>query len=514
MPASHRTGLTLGLADPDDRGPSTPGRELADAGITRRSPRRPGRSLAVVVLAAGKGKRLKSATPKVLHPICGKPALWHVLQAALGAKPDRVVVVVGHGADDVKRAVRSWGLRPEPAFVTQKEQLGTGHAVKVARRAIGDADDVLVLGGDYDPVTDDHVRDLVRVHRRSRAAASLLSAEIDEPGGYGRVIREGDRLVRIVEHADATVAERRIHEVVLLAFAFRCDDLFRELPRLSNENRQGEYYLTDLPTRYVAAGRRVSVVTVDTGGAMGLNSRGGLASVARVVRERINEHHMANGVTLIDPATTYIDVDVRIGRDTVIRPNTFLEGDTRIGEGCDIGPNVRATDSTIDERCRVQFAVLEGAVMGAGSDAGPFARLRPGAMLAEGVHVGTSVEIKGSTIGRGSKVPHLSYIGDAEIGEGVNIGAATVTVNYDGYRKHRTVVGDGASVGSDTMLVAPVTVGKRAFTGAGSVITEDVPDGALAVERTPQRTIPGYRDRKDAAHGKGRSKQERTREGA
>jgi bifunctional UDP-N-acetylglucosamine pyrophosphorylase/glucosamine-1-phosphate N-acetyltransferase len=506
--------LTLGLADPDDMGPSTPGRELATERVTKRTTTRHHKSLAVVVLAAGKGKRLKSSTPKVLHPICGRPALWHVLQAALGAKPDRLVVVVGHGAADVRAAVRSWGLRPEPVFVTQGEQLGTGHAVKVARRAVGDVDDVIVLGGDYDPITDDHVRDLLRAHRRSRAAASLLSAEIDEPGGYGRVVREGDRLVRIVEQADATAAERRITEVVLLAFAFRRAELFRSLPKLGNDNRQAEYYLTDLPSLFLAAGERVSVVPVDTGGAMGVNSRGGLAAVAKVVRERINLSHMARGVTLIDPDTTYIDIGVTIGRDTVIRPNTFLEGTTRVGDACDVGPNVRAIDSTIGDGCRVQFAVLEGATMGAGSDAGPFARLRPGAVLAEGVHVGTSVEIKGSTIGRGSKVPHLSYIGDAEIGEGVNIGAATVTVNFDGYRKQRTVVHDGASVGSDTMLVAPVTIGKRAFTGAGSVITEDVPEGALAVERSTQRTVEGYRDRKDAAHRTGRNAGKRTRKGA
>ena len=453
-----------------------------------------------MVLAAGKGKRMKSSTPKVLQPICGRPALWHVLQAVMGARPDRLVVVVGHGGADVRAAVRSWDLRPEPVFVTQKEQLGTGHAVRVARRAIGDADDVLVLGGDYDPITDGHVRELLKAHRRSRAAATLLSAEIDDPGGYGRVVREGERLVKIVEQADATAAERRITEVVLLAFAFRRDDLFRAVPSLANDNRQREYYLTDLPSLLLAGGKRVSVVPVDTGGAMGLNSRGGLAAVARVVRDRINTEHMAHGVTLIDPDTTYIDVGVRIGGDTVIRPSTFLEGDTRIGEGCDIGPNVRAVDSTVGDRCRVQFAVLEGATMGAGSDAGPFARLRPGAVLGEGVHVGTSVEIKGSTIGRGSKVPHLSYIGDADIGEDVNIGAATVTVNYDGYRKHRTKIEDGASVGSDTMLVAPVNVGTRAVTGAGSVITKDVPEGALAVERSEQRIVEGYRDRKDAEH--------------
>ncbi|MGZ4133100.1 MAG: NTP transferase domain-containing protein, partial [Actinomycetota bacterium] len=210
-------------------------------------PRRtPTRSLAAVILAAGKGKRLRSATPKVLHPICGKPALWHVLQAALGAKPNAIVIVVGHGADDVRAAVRSWGVSPEPVFVVQKEQLGTGHAVKVAKRAIGDADDVLVLGGDYDPITDDHVQELVRAHRRSRAAATMLSAEVDDPGGYGRVVREGSRLVRIAEHADATAAERKLHEVALLAFAFDREHLFRDLPKVGRANRQGEEYLNEV----------------------------------------------------------------------------------------------------------------------------------------------------------------------------------------------------------------------------------------------------------------------------
>ena len=458
------------------------------------------KELAAVILAAGKGKRIRSAVPKVLHPICGKSALWHVTMAALAAKPGKLIFVIGHGADDVRREVASWNLRIKPMFVEQREQLGTGHAVAAAKRAVGTSKDVLVLGGDYDPITPDDVKALVRAHRRGDNAATILTAEIDKPGGYGRVIREGNRLVRIVEHADATAAERRIKDVSLLAFAFRRADLFRALPKVGTDNRQKEHYLNDVFPLLTERGSKVSALKVDTGGVMGLNSRGGLAAVARVVRARINEEHMASGVTLIDPDTTYIDVGVKIGRDTVIRPNTFLEGDTQIGAACDIGPNVRVIDSIIESDCRVTFAVIEGSRMGAGSDAGPFARLRPGAVLAQGVHVGTAVEIKGSTIGRGSKVPHLSYIGDADIGEGVNIGAATVTVNYDGFSKQRTVIEDGASVGSDTMLVAPVKVGKGAVTGAGSVITEDVPAGSLAVERSDVRIVPGYRKRKEAEH--------------
>jgi bifunctional UDP-N-acetylglucosamine pyrophosphorylase/glucosamine-1-phosphate N-acetyltransferase len=458
------------------------------------------RTLAAVILAAGKGKRLASATPKVLHPVCGKPALWHVLQAAAGAKPDKIVIVVGHGADAVRDAVKSWRVQPAPVFVEQARQLGTGHAVAAAERAVGRVSDVLVLGGDYDPITSEDVRALVRAHRRRRGAAAILTADVDDPGGYGRVIREGDRLVRIVEHADATAAERRIKEVSLLAFVFERAELFGALPLIRRNNSQKEYYLNDVFPILAERGGRLSALKVDTGGAMGLNSRGGLAAVTRVVRSRINEGHMARGVTLIDPGTTYIDVGVKIGPDTVIRPSTFLEGETEIGVGCDIGPNARIADSKIGDRCRVTFAVIEGSRMGAGSDAGPFARLRPGVVLAEDVHVGTAVEVKGSKIGRGSKVPHLSYIGDAVVGEGVNVGAGTVTVNYDGYSKHRTVIEDGASVGSDTMLVAPVKVGKGAVTGAGSVITRDVPAGSLAVERTDVRVVPGYRKRKEAEH--------------
>lgn len=456
------------------------------------------RSLAAVVLAAGKGKRLKSRAPKVLHPVCGRPVLWWALRAALAARPSKIVVVVHHGADEVREAVRSWKLRPEPVFVEQGEALGTGHAVLVAERAVGRVGEVLVANGDFDPVTADDVRALLRLHRRSKAAASLITTELDRPGGYSRVVREGDRLVSIVEGSDASPRMRSIREVGTNWIAFRREDLFRALPLLGRENRQGEYYLNDAFQVLMDKGERVAALLADTGGVLGANSREGFAGLARLVRSRINAAHMANGVTLVDPDTTYIDADVRVGRDTVIHPLTFLEGSTRVGTGCEVGPSTRVVDSRLDDGAVVQFSVVRGSRIRAGATVGPYASLRPGTDLAEGAKAGTFVEIKASRVGRGSKVPHLSYVGDATIGDDTNVGAATVTVNYDGYTKHRTVIGDGVRIGSDTMLVAPIEVGDRAVTGAGSVITKDVPPGALAVERSEQRTVKGYRSRKDA----------------
>jgi bifunctional UDP-N-acetylglucosamine pyrophosphorylase/glucosamine-1-phosphate N-acetyltransferase len=480
--------------------PDLPGPSVAEPTTTSK------RTLALVVLAAGKGKRLRSARPKVLHPICGRPALWHVLQAAKGARPTTIVIVVAHGADDVRDAVAPWKLTPKPVFVEQADQLGTGHAVQIAEQAIGRTDDVVVLGGDYDPITAEDVRALVRTHRRTRSAASVLTTELARPSGYGHVIREGDRLVRIVEHADATPGERRIHEVSLLAFAFRREDLFNAVPLIGRENKNAEYYLNEVFPILIDKGERVSAVKVDTGGAMGLNSRSGLAAVTRVVRDRINARHMANGVTIVDPATTYVDVGVTIGPDTVLHPNIYLEGGTRIGRGCAIGPSTRIVDGVVGDASEVTFSVVERSKIGREVHVGPFARLRAGAVLADGSQVGNFVEVKASRLGRGAKAKHLTYLGDADVGRGANVGAGTVTVNYDGYEKHPTVIGEDASVGSDTMLVAPVRVGKGAVTGAGSVITKDVPAGALAVERSDQRIIPGYRKRKDAerrAEGKG-----------
>ncbi len=456
------------------------------------------RSLAAVVLAAGKGKRLKSTTPKVLHPVCGRPLLWWTLQNVRAARPSRIVIVVHHGADEVREAVPSWGIRPEPVFVEQGEALGTGHAVLVAEKAVGKVDEVLVTSGDYDPALPENVRELLRVHRRTKSAGTILTTEVDEPRGYARIVRDGTRLLQIVEGTDAPRELLGVREVSLLYFAFRRTDLFRALPLVGRENRQREYYLNEVFPILIDKGERVSAVKVEVGGIMGVNSRSDLAATTRLLRSRINAAHMDNGVTILDPETTFIDAGVRIGRDTVIHPLTFLEGETRIGAGCEIGPSTRIVDSRVDEGATVQFSVVSGARIRRDAAVGPYAHVRPGTELAEGARAGAFVEIKASRIGRGSKVPHLAYVGDATVGEGTNVGAATVTVNYDGYAKHRTVIGNEVRIGSDTMLVAPVRIGDGAVTGAGSVITRDVPPGALGVERSEQRNIEGYRARKDA----------------
>jgi bifunctional UDP-N-acetylglucosamine pyrophosphorylase/glucosamine-1-phosphate N-acetyltransferase len=456
------------------------------------------RSLVAVVLAAGKGKRLRSSTPKVLHPICGRPALWWVLQDVRASRPSKIVIVVHHGAEEVRDAVRSWGIAPEPVFVEQGDALGTGHAVLAAEKAVGRAREVLIANGDFDPVAPEDVRRLVSVHRRTRAAATMITTEVDRPGSLSRIVREGDRLLSIAEGTEAPSSMRSIREVGTNWIAFRREDLFGALPLVGRENSQGEYFLNDVFAILIDKGERVSVVPVDTGGAMGINSRADLARTARVVRDRINERHLANGVTLEDPETTFIDVDVRIGRDTVIHPMTFLSGATRIANGCEIGPSTRIADSSVGEGATVQFSVVHGSRIGARSQVGPYAHVRPGTTLGAGAKAGAFVEIKASEVGEGGKVPHLAYVGDAKVGRRANVGAGTVTVNYDGYRKHRTRIGDDARVGSDTMLVAPVRLGKGAVTGAGSVITSDVPAGALAVERSEQRVVRGYRKRKDA----------------
>jgi bifunctional UDP-N-acetylglucosamine pyrophosphorylase / glucosamine-1-phosphate N-acetyltransferase len=463
------------------------------------------RSLAAVVLAAGKGERLRSTTPKVLHPVAGRPILWHTLQLVRAAGPATIVVVVGHGAGEVREAVGSWGIAPRPVFVEQAEQLGTGHAVQLVEREVGRVDDVLVANGDFDPITPGDLRKLLSSHRRTAAAVTLASTVLDRPGGYGRVVRDGRRVTDVVEGVDATPEIRRIHEVATNWIAFRRDLLFATLPLLDRENRQREYYLNRAISILLDKGERVEAILADTGGLLGANTRAGLAAVEALVRSRQNEAHMAAGVRLIDPDATYLDVDVSIGRDTVVHPNTFVGAGTRIGSECRIGPSSWIETSRIADRSTVWFSALEGATVGRGCEVGPFARLRPGAVLADGAQIGNFVEVKGSTIGKRSKAKHLAYLGNAELGADVNVGAGTVFVNYDGYEKHPTVVGDGARIGSDTMLVAPLKVGKGAITGAGSVITKDVPAGALAVERNDQTNVKGYRRRADDRHRRRRS---------
>ena len=453
--------------------------------------------LAAVVMAAGKGTRLKSRTPKVLHPIAGRPVLWHVLRAVRAVRADPLVVVVGHNGDEVEEAVRSWELTFPVRFVDQGAMLGTGHAVMVAERAVRRAEDVVVLPGDNPLITGIMLRDLLRLHRRARAAATMLAASVEDPTGYWRMIREGDRFLRAVDEAEATSGELAIREVATSVYAFRREDLFRALPALSRDNAQNEYYLPDVLAILADKGEDIRVLAADFGGALDVNSRGSMAAAVSALRRRINQGLMDRGVTIEDPDRTYIDVEVSVGADTAIRPGTHLRGTTRIGEGCTIGPDADIADSTVGREAVVERSVVREARIGPRAVVGPYTHLRPGTVLAADTKAGSFVEIKNSRIGEGSKVPHLAYVGDATIGRNVNIGAGTITVNYDGYGKYRTAIGDEARIGSDTMLVAPVRIGKGAVTGAGSVITKDVPAGALAVERDEQRVVRGYRERKD-----------------
>jgi bifunctional UDP-N-acetylglucosamine pyrophosphorylase / glucosamine-1-phosphate N-acetyltransferase len=459
------------------------------------------------VLAAGKGKRMRSAKTKVLHEVCGRPVLWHVVRAALAAKPLSVAVVVAYERDEIEAAIASWGLRANVEFVDQGHPLGTGHAVLAAEDATAGAADVLVLPGDEPLVTPEQVRALMAMHRRRDVAAVVQTTVPEDPRGFARVIRDGrNEFVKLAEGSDATREELAVHEVATSVYAFRREQLYEALPLVGRDNRQREYYLPDALEILHHKGERIAVHLVDNGGSVGANSRAELAKATSVMRRRINDQHMAAGVTLVDPEQTYIDVDVRIGRDTSLLPMTFLEGSTRVGSDVTIGPATRVIDSRVDDGATVTFSVVREARIGTNANVGPYASIRPGTVLERGAKAGTFVEIKASRVQGGAKIPHLSYVGDAVVGERANLGAGTVTANYDGFDKHRTVIGAEAHIGSDTMLVAPVRVGRRAWTGAGSTITKDVPDGALAVERSEQRNVPGYDARRRGVTGRSKGK--------
>jgi bifunctional UDP-N-acetylglucosamine pyrophosphorylase/glucosamine-1-phosphate N-acetyltransferase len=443
--------------------------------------------LAAIVMAAGEGKRFRSARPKVLHELCGRPLLAGALDAVTPLHPVKTVVVVGRGAEAVEAAARSLTKLPL-LFALQKQQLGTADAARAGDDALKDFDgDVLVLSGDSPLITAKTLRALVNAHRKAGAAATVLTADLADPAGCGRVVRAGGApgaIERIVEERDATAAEKAIVEVNSSMYVFDRKLLRSALTKVDRNNAQGEFYLTDAITILKDKGEKViAFKTQDADEIEGANSRAQLAALEAKMRARTNARLMADGVTIVDPSQTYVDPTVKIGRDTIVHPLTFIHGATVIGAGCEIGPASRITDSRIDNGARVQFSVLVEARVGADANVGPYAYLRPGARLAKGSKVGTFVEVKNSTIGEKSKVPHLSYVGDATIGRDVNVGAATVAVNYDSESKvkSRTVIGDGAKIGSDTMLIAPVTVGKNAVTGAGSVVTKDVPAGTVVV---------------------------------
>ncbi|MEW2376437.1 bifunctional UDP-N-acetylglucosamine diphosphorylase/glucosamine-1-phosphate N-acetyltransferase GlmU [Micromonospora sp. NPDC047812] len=453
----------------------------------------------VVVLAAGEGKRMKSALPKVLHPLLGRTLVGHVLAAAAPLAADRTVVVVGHGADQVRAHLAE--IAPDATPVLQAEQLGTGHAVRIALDAAPEATGtVVVINGDVPLLRPETVAALVEAHEGAGAAATVLAAEVPDPTGLGRIVRDADgRLEQIVEERDATGAQRAIREINAGIYAFDAARLRDALGKLSTDNDQGEEYLTDVFALLGSAGEPVAVhVAADHVETLGCNDRVELAALRRLLRDRVNEAWMRTGVSLLDPDTTWIDVTVALDRDAVVDQNTQLRGGTVVGTGAVVGPDVTLIDTVVGPGATVLRSHAVGAEVGPGASVGPYAYLRPDARLAEKAKVGTFVEVKNSEVGAGAKVPHLSYVGDATIGAKANIGAATIFVNYDGVNKHRTTVGEAAFIGCDTSLIAPVEVGAGAYVAAGSAITQDVPPGALGVTRAPQRSIDGWVARKRA----------------
>lgn len=431
-------------------------------------------NLSIIILAAGQGTRMKSQLPKVLHPLAGRPIVKYVLDVATQLEPLSLALVVGYGAQHLRQV-----LGDEILYVEQSEQLGTGHAVLQARESsAGQAETVLVLYGDTPFITCHTLKAMLAHHIENKAAVSLLTFRPDDPTGYGRILRgESERVTGIVEHKEASPKQREITEVNSGILCFRDAWLWSHLEGL--QPKHGEYYLTDLVESAVAEGEPVAAQAADATEVMGLDDRVKLAKAEVLMRQRINEGWMLAGVTLLDPASTYIEASVKIGQDTVIYPNTHLRGATAIGRDCRIGPNAIIRDSTVGNGCVIEASVVEEALVEDDVDVGPFAHLRKGAHLARGVHVGNFGEIKNSYLGPGTKVGHFSYLGDATLAANVNVGAGTITCNYDGERKHPTVIEDDAFIGSDTMLVAPVKVGKGAKTGAGAVVTRDVPPGQV-----------------------------------
>ncbi len=453
-----------------------------------------------VILAAGDAKRMRSRQPKVLHPLCGRPLIGYVLRAAR-VVADRIVMVVGPNAEGVRAAAGE-----AITFVEQRERLGTGHAVLQARPSCG-AGTVLVLAGDMPLLTSETLERLVNHHATAGAAATVLTAVLDRPQGYGRILRQGGRVKRIVEERDATDDQKKIAEINMSVYCFDARRLWKALAEVRPDNDQGEYYLTDTIGTLAKAGGRIEAVAVaDPVEALGINDRKQLATVAAILRRRILDRLMAEGVTILDPTSTYIEDTVTIGPDTTVYPNVLIEGVTTIGRDCVIASGCQLTASRLGDRVKLKpYCVLTEASVEDEAQLGPFCHLRPQARIGSRARIGNFVEVKKSRIGRGSKANHLAYIGDATVGENVNIGAGAITCNYDGAAKHETTIDDGAFIGTNTSLVAPLTVGAGAYIGSGSVITKDVPPGALAVERSQQIVKEGWVARR-AAKRSGRDK--------
>ncbi|WP_426983920.1 bifunctional UDP-N-acetylglucosamine diphosphorylase/glucosamine-1-phosphate N-acetyltransferase GlmU [Brevibacillus borstelensis] len=443
-----------------------------------------------VVLAAGQGTRMKSKLYKVLHPVCGKPMVQHVVDTLASMKVEDVVVVVGHGADTVQAT-----LGERVAYALQKEQLGTAHAVQQAASFLQAKEGTtFILYGDVPLLSEETLTALLHFHEDQKAAATVLTAVLPDPTGYGRIVRnDSGEVMEIVEHKDASDEVRAIKEINTGIYCFDNQKLWNALAQVKNDNVQGEYYVTDCIGILRQAGEKVvAFEAADPDETMGVNDRAQLSEAEAYMRKRIAVRHMKNGVSIIDPLSTYIEADVTIGSDTILQPGTYLRRGTTIGSDCVIGPQADLSNTKVADGVTISYSVLVDAKVDEQATVGPFAYVRPGTEIGPQTKIGDFVELKNAKIGKGTKIPHLSYVGDAEIGEGVNIGCGTITVNYDGAVKHKTVVQDGSFIGCNTNLVAPVTVGKNAYVAAGSTINQDVPDDALAIARERQVNKLGY----------------------
>ncbi|WP_239256352.1 bifunctional UDP-N-acetylglucosamine diphosphorylase/glucosamine-1-phosphate N-acetyltransferase GlmU [Listeria ilorinensis] len=443
-----------------------------------------------IVLAAGQGTRMKSKLYKVLHPVCGKPMVEHVVGEIEKLEVTKIVTVVGHGAEKVKEH-----LQGKSDFVMQAEQLGTAHAVLQAKDLLENLDGVtLVVCGDTPLIQSSTMAALMKYHHEKRAKATILTTTVADPTGYGRIVRDDLGIVeKIVEHKDASEKERRITEINTGTYCFDNRSLFAALAKVSNDNAQGEYYLPDVIKILKSEDEVVAAYRMENfEESLGVNDRVALAEAGRIMRARINEAHMRNGVTLIDPAHTYIDVDVEIGQDTVIEPGVTLRGRTRIGSDCVITSGSDFNHAEIGDRVYVRSSAIEESSVGDDVQIGPYAHLRPESVIHDKVKIGNYVETKKATVGKGTKLPHFIYMGDAEIGQNVNVGCGSIAVNYDGKDKFKTVIGDNVFVGCNSNLVAPVTIHSNTYIAAGSTITEDVPEEAMAIARARQVNKEGY----------------------
>jgi bifunctional UDP-N-acetylglucosamine pyrophosphorylase / glucosamine-1-phosphate N-acetyltransferase len=447
-----------------------------------------------LILAAGQGTRIKSDLPKVLHKVCGKEMVNHVIDTMRKAKIDDIDVIIGKGAELVKEKTASRNI----IYSLQEEQLGTGHAVKCAIDFLKNKTGVVgVFAGDAPLIKPETIENLFETHIKNKNSATLLSSIVEDPTGYGRIVRNGDEVLKIVEHKDCTEEELKINEMNAAIYCFDIESLLISLEKLSNNNKQGEYYLTDVIGILKDEGKKVGALSIDYEETIGVNSRVQLAEAEEILRRRINRRHMENGVTLIDPNSTYIGDDVEIARDTIIYPGNVIEGNTKIGEGVTLYPNSRISNSVISNNVEIQSSVIIDSQIGEGTTVGPFAYIRPESVIGSHARIGDFVEIKKSHIGNNTKVSHLTYIGDAKVGENCNFGCGTVVVNYDGKKKNTTIIGNNSFIGCNTNLVSPVTVEDNTYIAAGSTIVNDVKEGELAVARAKQRNIEGWVAKRD-----------------